>query len=42
MEPQSLLLEVPLDWEINKIKCLLVKTIPKLEFDMFAFHHDGQ
>lgn len=42
MEPQSLLLDVPLDWQINKIKCLLTKMLVKLQFDMFHFHHDNQ
>lgn len=42
MEPKSLVIDVPLDWEINKIKCLMVRMIPKLEFDMFVFKHDNE
>lgn len=42
MEPKSLAVTVPLDWEINKIKCLLCTSIPKLEFGMVRFQHDEE
>ena len=41
MEPKSISLVVPLEWEINKIKCMLCNMIPKLEFGMVSLRHDG-
>jgi hypothetical protein len=42
MEPKSLELVVPLEWEVNKIKCLLISKVPTLEFGKFHFTHDGE
>jgi len=30
MQPKSLELIVPLEWEVNKIKCLLISKVPTL------------
>jgi hypothetical protein len=35
----SLRIEIPKHWTVNKLKCLLVSEVPKIDFDKFELKH---
>ena len=38
MEPKSLLLDIPLHWTLQQLKCFLLKIIPTIDFNHLQFH----
>jgi hypothetical protein len=41
MEPKSLCIEVPLNWELAKIKVMLMRMLPRFDFDSIHFLWKG-
>ena len=41
MEPKSLCIEVPLNWEFAKIKVMLMRLVPRFDFDAIHFLWKG-
>lgn len=41
MEPKSLSIEVPVHWELAKIKVMLMRMVPRFDFDAFHFLWNG-
>ena len=41
MEPKSLALSAPLNWDIGKVKCVLCQILPKIQWERIKLSHDG-
>lgn len=42
MQPQSLRVRLPSHWTVQKLKLLLVSTLPTLSYDSFVITHLGE